>query len=78
MPQVTASKGEAEISVLYERFFEKASALLKKNAVIVMYTAQPDFVRREVRRYEDYRIAESYILNEKNNTTVFVICRGKL
>lgn len=78
MPQATASKSEAELSLLYERFFEKASTLLKKNAVIVMYTAQPDLVRREVKRYADYRIAESYILNEKNNTTVFVICRGKL
>ena len=77
MPQVTSSKGEAEISLLYERFFEKASALLKRNAVIVMYTTQPEFVRREVRRYADYRIAESYMINEKNNTTIFVICRGK-
>lgn len=76
LPQVTAAKGTEEIACLYERFFEKASQLLKKEAVMVLYATQPELVRREVKKYADCRIEKSFLLNEKNGTTLFVICRG--
>lgn len=77
LPQVTASRPKEEIRELYLRFFARVGDCLKEDAVLVLYATEPQFVLEGVRRQPEYRIAEKYILNEKNGTAVFILCRGK-
>lgn len=77
MPQVTASKSAAEIELLYFEFFEKMRKLMKEDAVIILYASEPQYVVSNVRRYSDLWIAEKFLFNEKNGTSLFVIERGE-
>lgn len=62
---------------LYQEFFATIGRLLKEEAVLVIYTTEPNYVVESVRSVRGYRIEKSFLLNEKNHTTVFVILRGE-
>ncbi|MCD8012964.1 MAG: HEAT repeat domain-containing protein [Lachnospiraceae bacterium] len=61
---------------LYHDFFHTIGRLLKEEAVLVIYTTEPNYVVESVRSARDFRIEKSFLLNEKNHTTVFVILRS--
>jgi tRNA G10 N-methylase Trm11 len=73
LPQVTQAKDRRQIQELYAQFFAYAGKVLKKEAVMVLYASEPEFVRKEVKKYREYHICESYVINERQGTTVFVI-----
>ncbi len=76
-PQATQNTPRPRIRELYEKFFDYARGLLKAEAVLILYSTEPSFVRTEVKKYPEYRISESFMLNERNQTTLFVIQFGK-
>ena len=73
LPQVTQAKPKQEIHELYLKFFRKAPQHLKENAVLILYVTEPQFVAEAVRRHPEYRVEETFLLNEKNRTTVYVL-----
>lgn len=73
LPQVTGGKPKPEIHELYREFFRKAPQHLKDNAVLILYVTEPQFVAEAVRRHPEYRVEETFLLNEKNHTTVYVL-----
>lgn len=73
LPQVTQARQREQIREIYERFFAYAGSVLNREAVMVLYTFEPHFVRKEVKKYREYHIRESWLLNERAGTTVFVI-----
>lgn len=75
MPQTTASRTKRELRGLYRAFFDKAKRHLKEDAVMVLYTTEPQYVIESVRELGGYCIEEKFTLNEKNGTIVFVIRR---
>lgn len=77
LPQAVSESRKEEIADLYGRFFEKIGELLKPEAVLILYSTEPKLLKAAVRPHEEYRIAEEFIMNEKNQTTVFVIQRKR-
>lgn len=79
MPQATASRTRQEIRRLYREFFGKIGMHLKRDAVMVLYATEPQYVIESVREQSEYQIAEKFTVNEKNGTGVFIIrrCGGK-
>lgn len=73
LPQVTQARQREQIREIYEHFFAYAGTVLKEEAVMVLYTSEPHFVRKETKKYREYHIRESWLLNERAGTTVFVI-----
>ncbi len=100
MPTTAGEGTKRELRQLYHRFFEKIQDLLKKEAVLILYTSSPNYVVESVQgsgqeappaqaassegtvQYHDdgagkrvncFHIEKSFLLNEKNGTTVFVI-----
>lgn len=71
-PQVTQSRQRPLIRELYGKFFDHAGKLLKDEAVMILYSSEPSFVREEVKKYPQYRIRESFVINERKGTTLFV------
>ncbi len=65
---------------LYHQFFDAVRDLLKDEAVLILYTPAPNYVVESVRAYEEYHTEKTFLINEKNGTTVFVITykRGRL
>jgi len=73
MPRITAQGKGEELAQLYRRFFEKALTHLKEEAVMILYTMNPELVAQGIRGRREYEIAEEFLINEKNQTKVFVL-----
>lgn len=73
MPQVTQAKHRDQIREIYAKFFAYAGHVLKEEAVMILYASEPEFVQKEVKKYPQYCIRESHVLNERQGTAVFVI-----
>jgi 16S rRNA G966 N2-methylase RsmD len=66
-------KTKEEQDALYERFFDKSAQILAPGGVIVMYSNESGFVKKQLRLREDYRLLEEYCIREKTGFFLFVI-----
>ncbi len=73
LPTTAGDGTKRELRNLIHRFFDDLQGLLKDEAVLVLYTTAPNYVVESVRETEVYRIEKSFLINEKNGTTVFVV-----
>lgn len=73
MPQVTLMKPRREIRETYAHFFDRAGHVLKEDGVMILYASEPEFVYEEVKQNHRYRICESFLVNERQGTSVFVL-----
>ena len=62
-----------EIDVLNERFFEKALTILKREAVIVMYTGELGFVKKQLRLHKEFSLLEEYCMQTKTGYYLLII-----
>lgn len=74
LPQVTSGKPREEIRQLYEHFFEKIPEHLKEEAVLILYTTEPQLAENALRIRKGYHVEKRFLMNEKSGTSVFVIC----
>ena len=73
MPTVTGRKTEAEIKLIYSRFFKKALELLKEDAILVLYTRNHEFIEEIVMRQKEYQIRESYLISKKEEAYLYIL-----
>ena len=73
MPRNEGVKGSADTEMLYQKFFERAPEFLKDEAVMVLYTMEPDLVRKIISGCGEYEKLEEFLINEKRPTFVFVL-----
>ncbi len=76
LPQVTANHPEQEIRGLYRNFLAVAGRYLQPEAVLVLYTTEPQLLLEGLRGQREYKIAEKHTFNEKNGTGVFILKRN--
>ena len=62
-----------ELDRLYEQFFYKALEILRKNAVIVMYTQEVGFVKKQLRLHREYTLLQEYCMQEKTGFYLLII-----
>lgn len=67
------SADKTELGILYARFFDRAQEFLKEGGIVIQYTMDPGLTERELKRRPGFRKKEEYLLNEKNQTKVFII-----
>lgn len=70
---VRGKKTKEEMDSFYGSFFEKSAKLLKKDAVIVMYSNEEGFVKKHLRLRDDYRLIQEHCVREKEHFYLFVI-----
>ncbi|MCD7736902.1 MAG: RNA methyltransferase, partial [Lachnospiraceae bacterium] len=73
MPHTAGDGSKRALRQFYHDFFGTVGALLKEEAALILYTSEPNYVVESVRSCPNYQIEKSFLLNEKNGTTVFVI-----
>lgn len=66
-------KTKEEMDTFYSKFFQKSMELLKRGAVIVMYSNEEGFVKKHLRLRTDYRLLQEYCIREKEHFYLFVI-----
>jgi len=77
LPQVTAQKSKQEIGVLYSEFLNKISKHLKNDAVLILYVQEALLWKDALRKNGEYHVEKRFLINEKNETSVYVITRKK-
>lgn len=66
-------KTKEEMDSFYGRFFKKSEEILAAGAVIVMYSNEEGFVKKQLRVQKNYRLLREYCIREKDHFYLFVI-----
>jgi predicted RNA methylase len=66
-------KTKQEMDAFYADFFEKAKKILTKDAVIVMYTNEVGFVKKQLRLQNCYQMLQETCLQPKNDFYLLII-----
>lgn len=66
-------KMKEEMDSFYGEFFEKSAEILKTGGIVVMYSNEEGFVKKQLRLREDYRLLQEYCIREKDHFYLFVI-----
>lgn len=66
-------KSKEEQDAFYGDFFERASGLLAEDGVIILYSNENGFVKKQLRLHKEYRLLEEYIIRKKDGFSLFII-----
>lgn len=70
---VRGKKSREEMDSFYAEFFRKSEEILMPGAVIVMYSGEEGFVKKQLRVKENYRLLQEHCIREKEHFYLFVI-----
>lgn len=66
-------KTKEEQDTFYRQFFEKAGTLLKKRGIMVLYTNETGFVKKQLRLHREFGLLKEYCIREKEGYCLFII-----
>ena len=66
-------KTKQEMDALYGAFFEKAKTHLTKDAVIIMYTNEIGFVKKQLRLHKEFALLQETCLQPKNDFNLLIM-----
>ena len=66
-------KTKQEMDAFYAKFFEKVQTHLTKNAVMVMYTNEIGFVKKQLRLHKEFTLLQETCLQPKNDFYLFIL-----
>ena len=64
---------KAEMELFYERFFDKAAEHLVSGGIIVMYSNEIGFVKKQLRLHREFSLLEEYCMQSKAGCYLFII-----
>jgi 23S rRNA G2445 N2-methylase RlmL len=66
-------KTKQEMDDFYGAFFRKSKEILKKDAVIIMYTNEMGFVKKHLRLNKEYKLMQETCMQMKNDFNLVII-----
>ncbi len=66
-------KTKQEMDEFYEGFFRKAKEILAKEAILVMYTNEIGFVKKQLRLHKEYSLLQETCLQAKNDFYLLIL-----
>ena len=66
-------KTKQEMDDFYGAFFWKAKEFLKKDAIILMYTNEMGFVKKQLRLHKEYKLLQETCMQTKNDFNLVII-----
>lgn len=66
-------KTKQEMDAFYRDFFEKSKEILAKEAVIIMYTNEIAFVKKQLRLQKEFTLLQETCMQPKNDFYLFVL-----
>lgn len=70
---VKGKKTKEEMDAFYEKFFKKSRTLLKKRGIIIIYSNENSFVKKQLRLQQDYCLLQEFCIRKKDNFYLFII-----
>lgn len=66
-------KTKQEMDAFYGEFFEKAKEILTKDAVIIMYTNELGFVKKQLRLHKEFGLLQETCMQPKNDFYLLIL-----
>lgn len=73
MPGVIGVKTIIEIKNIYAMFFEKISEVLKDQAILILYSSNPELINKELRFYENLKVLAKHEIYHKEGSYLFIL-----
>lgn len=70
---VRGRKTKEETDAFYAAFFEKSKSILTPEGMIVLYSNEEGFVKKQLRLHPEYRLIREFCVREKEHFFLFVI-----
>lgn len=70
---VRGKKTKEEMDDFYASFFEKSKSVLAEDGVIIMYSNEVGFVKKQLRLMPEYRLIQQFVIRKKTQDTLFII-----
>ena len=70
---IRGKKTKQEMDTFYGEFFEKAKEILTNDAVVVMYTNEIGFVKKQLRLHKDFSLQQETCLQPKNDFYLLIL-----
>lgn len=70
---VRGKKTKEEMDAFYGAFFKKSAALLKENGIIIMYTNEAGFVKKQLRLQKEYHLLKEFCIRKKEQFSLYII-----
>lgn len=70
---VRGKKTKEEMDKLYELFFTKAASILTEKGIIIMYTNEVGFVKKQLRLHKKYHLLKETLMQKKGEFYLLII-----
>ena len=71
--EVAVEKTKEEMDTFYGQFFDKVSQHMAPGGVIIMYTNEEGFVKKQLRLHENMKLLDQYLMQEKNGFYLMIM-----
>lgn len=70
---VRGKRTKEEQEVFYREFFIQAGNLLKQDGILVMYSNEKGYIRKQIRLQGGFKLLQEYPMDQKDNFSLFII-----
>lgn len=70
---VRGRKSKEEMDAFYGRFFERSKELLRQGAVLILFSGEEGFVKKQLRLRREYRLLAEHCIREKTHFHLYII-----
>lgn len=70
---VRGKKAKEEQEAFYQKFFKQAGQLVKSDGILVLYSNEKGYIRKQIRLQESFKLLQEYPMDQKDNFSLFII-----
>lgn len=70
---VKGKKTKEEMDAFYAAFFEKSKTILAKDGIMILYSNEAGFIKKQLRLQSCYRLIQEYCIRKKENYYLYII-----
>jgi len=70
---VAGKRTKTEQDFFYEKFFRKSAELLMPGGVMILYSNELGFVKKQLRLHPEFQLRKEYLIREKDQFWLFII-----
>lgn len=70
---VKGKKTREEQEALYQRFFQKAQEVLKPDGIMILYSNEKGYIKKQIRLNESWKLLKEICMNEKEGFSIYII-----
>lgn len=70
---VKGRRSKEEMDDFYGQFFEKSKSILAADGIIILYSNEAGFVKKQIRLHAEYKLLQEFCIREKDHFYLFII-----